>query len=285
MKKIICLLLCLSVLSSIAMIDVSAIETDAPTAITETGDKITDLETIYSILDSYLKEQDYYTLMGTTVFQKSTKEDPITKLVVHFDYVPLDNLELDKEATEKIREYLYANNIDLSLVTFQYGEKPPLAVEGKINDPEIISSMINDFIKKQGYPGTGCRVFERKYGLETIRMVELTFMSDSFKSESDLREADKSICKFIEQNNINEEMIDGIIALGEIETNSDIGIKGDVNNDNNIDITDVVLARSYIVGNGSLTAEQIKIADINGDDAVDILDIVALRSEIVNLII
>ncbi|MGN0661434.1 MAG: dockerin type I repeat-containing protein [Oscillospiraceae bacterium] len=272
MKKIICLLLCLSVLSSIAMIDVSAIETDAPTAITETEDKITDLETIYSILDNYLTEQNYYTLMGTVVFQKSTKEDPITKLVVHFDYVPLDNLELDKEATEKIREYLDANNIDLSLVTFQYGEKPPLAVEGKINDPEVISAMIKDFVKER-YPDVMVGVDDREYGNETISMVNVTFPDDRYKSEDY-----ESLYNFMEQNNINTEFVEILMLCVHF-------IKGDVNNDNNIDITDVVLARSYIVGNGSLTAEQIKIADINGDDAVDILDIVALRSEIVNLII
>ncbi|MGN0661211.1 MAG: dockerin type I repeat-containing protein, partial [Oscillospiraceae bacterium] len=57
---------------------------------------------------------------------------------------------------------------------------------------------------------------------------------------------------------------------------------GDIDGSGVIDILDVVVARSYIVGNGWISTVQITIGDVNNDGKLDILDIVILRSLIVN---
>lgn len=57
---------------------------------------------------------------------------------------------------------------------------------------------------------------------------------------------------------------------------------GDINNDGQIDIIDVVVARAHIVGNNTLSQAAIYYGDINGDNAVDISDVVVMRSMIVN---
>lgn len=57
---------------------------------------------------------------------------------------------------------------------------------------------------------------------------------------------------------------------------------GDINGDDFVDISDVVLARSHIVGNINLTEAAIKAADKNKDGVLDIMDVVEIRSFIVN---
>ena len=59
------------------------------------------------------------------------------------------------------------------------------------------------------------------------------------------------------------------------------GIKGDINADKTLDIVDVVLARSHIVGNSVLSQAKLEVADMNGDNDLDILDVVLMRAEIV----
>lgn len=57
---------------------------------------------------------------------------------------------------------------------------------------------------------------------------------------------------------------------------------GDVNADGVIDIIDVVMTRSHIVGNIVLTDDQQKAADINADESVDIVDVALMRRTIIN---
>ena len=49
---------------------------------------------------------------------------------------------------------------------------------------------------------------------------------------------------------------------------------GDVNLDNNLDVLDIVLIVNYILGQITLSDEEICIADINEDSTVDVLDVV-----------
>lgn len=58
-------------------------------------------------------------------------------------------------------------------------------------------------------------------------------------------------------------------------------VNGDLNADNTLDITDVVMSRAHIVGNTTLTQEQIAAGDMNGDKVLDIIDVVMMRKAIV----
>ena len=58
-------------------------------------------------------------------------------------------------------------------------------------------------------------------------------------------------------------------------------IDGDINSDFTVNVVDVVNLVGYILGNFSLTDDQMLIADINRDGAIDVVDVVAL----VNLIV
>lgn len=57
---------------------------------------------------------------------------------------------------------------------------------------------------------------------------------------------------------------------------------GDVNNDGILDIIDVVMTRSYIVGSITLTDSQKQSADLNGDEDIDIVDVALMRRTIIN---
>lgn len=56
---------------------------------------------------------------------------------------------------------------------------------------------------------------------------------------------------------------------------------GDINFDDILDISDVAIGRSFIVGNSDFTALQYKVGDMNNDGSFDISDIVLMRSIIV----
>ena len=57
---------------------------------------------------------------------------------------------------------------------------------------------------------------------------------------------------------------------------SEVFSLGDVNQDNNIDVLDITIIVSYMLGYISLEADIVQIADFNMDLNIDILDIVAI---------
>ena len=59
-----------------------------------------------------------------------------------------------------------------------------------------------------------------------------------------------------------------------------ISIKGDVNLDEIINIQDVILLVSQILGNINLPSNQFEQADVNSDEIIDVLDIVNVVSQI-----
>ena len=62
---------------------------------------------------------------------------------------------------------------------------------------------------------------------------------------------------------------------------SDLIILGDISNDNEVNIVDIVLLVNHILDNTQFTNEQMQIVDLNQDEMINILDIVLL----VNLIL
>ena len=68
----------------------------------------------------------------------------------------------------------------------------------------------------------------------------------------------------------------------EAEDNPIAEFDGDINGDGNVDILDVALLRAHIVGNKTLTDDEVKIADVNGDNNADIIDVALIRNYIVN---
>jgi len=52
----------------------------------------------------------------------------------------------------------------------------------------------------------------------------------------------------------------------------------DSNLDNRITIVDALILIQYLLGNETLSDEQIKVADINEDNNIDIIDIVLLKN-------
>lgn len=66
-----------------------------------------------------------------------------------------------------------------------------------------------------------------------------------------------------------------ILALDDFSFTEAAGMKGDVNLDGSVDISDVVLMVNYILGNDS-SANVLQNGDMNDDQRVDISDVVAL---------
>ena len=59
-------------------------------------------------------------------------------------------------------------------------------------------------------------------------------------------------------------------------------ILGDVNFDSSLDVIDIVLLVSYIVGSSEFNQNQIIASDLNEDDSIDILDTITLINIILN---
>ena len=79
--------------------------------------------------------------------------------------------------------------------------------------------------------------------------------------------------------------IESINECGESDWSCDTGFigstLGDINQDNNIDILDVVIIANIVLGNEILSDEEWYIADLNYDNDIDVLDIIVL----INLIL
>ncbi|MGN0660858.1 MAG: dockerin type I repeat-containing protein, partial [Oscillospiraceae bacterium] len=67
----------------------------------------------------------------------------------------------------------------------------------------------------------------------------------------------------------------------QIKSDSETYLRGDVTMSGDLEIQDIVLIRSYIVGNYELSSKQILISDVNMDTEIDITDIILIRAHIV----
>ena len=70
-------------------------------------------------------------------------------------------------------------------------------------------------------------------------------------------------------------------ASKEVETNAFIGLTGDVNGDGKVDVTDIAMTISYVLGN-DVENFNTDLADVNGDGKVDISDISQLILIVLN---
>ena len=81
------------------------------------------------------------------------------------------------------------------------------------------------------------------------------------------------------QNNDNPYVIDPSL-VGRIFLVDEGTLIGDVNNDDSLDVLDIILDISHIIGNSQLDYSSVIISDVNYDLALDILDVVILVNSI-----
>ena len=53
-------------------------------------------------------------------------------------------------------------------------------------------------------------------------------------------------------------------------------IMGDINQDDFLNVTDIVMIINYIINENTISDKQFSISDINQDDSVDVLDVVLI---------
>jgi len=95
------------------------------------------------------------------------------------------------------------------------------------------------------------------------------------------------IDQFVEQNQTYEYCVESVNDCGESNLSCSlgslsIGIVGDINLDQQIDVLDIVILLNFILEIEVPTEEQNWLSDINGDEILNILDIVSLVSLILN---
>lgn len=61
-----------------------------------------------------------------------------------------------------------------------------------------------------------------------------------------------------------------------------VQIKGDINSDGLVNVSDAVLLSKYILGSGTLTVAQAENADMNGDKRLDVFDMILIRQALLN---
>ena len=62
---------------------------------------------------------------------------------------------------------------------------------------------------------------------------------------------------------------------------SDVGLLGDINLDNNVNILDIIATANYILSQTELIEDQFFLVDVDGDNTITIMDII----QIVNIIL
>jgi hypothetical protein len=72
--------------------------------------------------------------------------------------------------------------------------------------------------------------------------------------------------------------------IGQLDVKVSAVIKGDVNNDGNVDALDFALIKKHLLGTGLLTEDGLKAADIDGDGSVDAIDFSRLKQYLLGLI-
>ena len=77
-------------------------------------------------------------------------------------------------------------------------------------------------------------------------------------------------------------MSDSILSWKGQDYNLPVNIAGDVNNDGELDILDIVATVQHIVGGTQLTGSALQNADYNNDGAVDVLDLVQMTQAILD---
>lgn len=80
----------------------------------------------------------------------------------------------------------------------------------------------------------------------------------------------------------------GTNAYGECETKCAIftvyeKLKGDLNQDGNITLPDLIPLQKYLLRQTALTAEQSALADLNGDDMINVIDLMLLKRTILTV--
>ena len=61
---------------------------------------------------------------------------------------------------------------------------------------------------------------------------------------------------------------------------TEVELLGDINNDGNVNIIDVVILVDFILGYQTLNEQQLEQANINNDDFINIIDVVMLVESI-----
>ena len=82
-------------------------------------------------------------------------------------------------------------------------------------------------------------------------------------------------CNFGEDDLFEELFFDTIEECEEA-----CGVLGDVNQDDSLDVLDIIMVISHIIGTAELQGHQLNLADFNSDEAIDVLDIVGLMNQI-----
>lgn len=166
--------------------------------------------------------------------------------------------------------YICAENIigvsDTDSVTFTvYGsvpDAPQLSVEKNLFPVDEPVSITWDSVKNTEY-----------YSVSLYCDDELYNNTESYKSTEyteSLPEGSYTVC------------LSACNALGkstESKVTFTVGdlIKGDINSDGSVEMSDIVLLQKHLLSSESLTAEQCRAADISNDGTVDIFDMVLLR--------
>lgn len=71
-----------------------------------------------------------------------------------------------------------------------------------------------------------------------------------------------------------------LLSLTDNKT-ADETLKGDVNLDEKVTVSDAVLLQKYLAGSETLTDEQLENSDMNDDDKVNVIDLIMLKREII----
>ena len=58
-------------------------------------------------------------------------------------------------------------------------------------------------------------------------------------------------------------------------------IKGDINNDDTVNIVDIILLQKHLLNKEGLAAEQAEYADFNNDGLLNIFDLILMKRELV----
>ena len=72
------------------------------------------------------------------------------------------------------------------------------------------------------------------------------------------------------------------ISFTTLEEETPAGLTGDVNVDEAVNISDVIMLLRYVMGGSTLTEQGMENADVNGDGSLNISDVITLLRMVMN---
>lgn len=234
-------------------------------------EKITDYEIIRTMLHSFIEKQGYDKKTEINIWWKEQDFKPDGNVIVTFDSVPENNICFYNEAVRSCINFMEDNNIDSSLVEFNFLHEPTVISPEKVEKLSIARKLLTDFLKENNLPAY---IQDEPFYLYNKSVISIYYI---WYNEEKVIPVVK---EFMLENDIDLDLVAYVVA------DTDYTVLGDTNCNGSVDISDAILAKAWLLNNEKyiISEQGIKNADVIGNNGINTQDALAIQQYAVGLI-